>query len=112
MIKAPSHFLQDTTAWWYKIVDAYLLEPHHLKLLRACCEAWDRAETARLRVKRDGMFYEDRFGQPKVHPGVEAERKSRDQFRQLLRELGLDVAAPNESRVPTPGANAHLRLHG
>ena len=91
-------------------MEGYVLEDHHLRLLLGSCEAWDRAETARREVKRQGMFYEDRFGAPKIHPGVDAERKSRDQFRLLLRELGLDVEPPNESRMSGRTANAHLRL--
>ena len=92
------------------MVDEYALEDHHVRLLIGCCEAWDRAETARRAVKREGMFFADRFGTPKLHPGVDAERKSRDQFRLLLRELGLDVAPPNEARAPVAPSNAHLRL--
>lgn len=106
----PPHLQADTSSWFESVVEDYLLEDHHVRLLVACCEAWDRAETARRAVKREGMFYEDRFGQPKLHPGVGAERKARDQFRLLLRELGLDVAPPNESKAPAPGANAHLKL--
>ena len=56
------------------------------------------------------MFYEDRFGAPKIHPGVDAERKARDQFRLLLRELGLDVEPPTEKRMTGRSTNAHLRL--
>jgi len=94
-IEPPGHLQADTRDWFARVVADYLLEDHHVRLLVGCCEAWDRAETARNRVKRDGMFYEDRFGAPKLHPGVDAERKARDQFRLLLRELGLDVAPPN-----------------
>ena len=81
-----------------------------MRLLLGCCEAWDRAETARREVKKEGMFYTDRFSAPKVHPGVDVERKSRDQFRLLLRELGLDVEPPAEHRMAHRTANAHLRL--
>ena len=108
----PSHLSADSKSWWHAIVAAYLLEDHHLRLLVACCESWDRAETARRRVSRDGVFVTDRFGQLRSHPGIDVERKARDQFRLLLREIGLDIAPPSETRAPAPGANAHLRLHG
>ena len=111
MNKAPSHLLASTRTWWASIAEAYLLEDHHFRLLLGCCEAWDRAETARRAVKRDGMFHTDRFGAPRLHPGVDAERKSRDQFRLLLRELGLDVeSTPNETRAPIAPGNVHLRV--
>ena len=108
--KPPSHFSADTKSWWAEVVASYVLEDHHLRLLTGASEAWDRAETARREVKREGMFYQDRFGAPKIHPGVDAERKSRDQFRLLLRELGLDVEPPAEHRLAGRTANAHLRL--
>ena len=111
-VDPPSHLQADTRQWFRSVVGDYVLEDHHVRLLVACCEAWDRAETARRKVKREGMFYTDRFGQPKPHPGVDVERKARDQFRLLLRELGLDVAPPNENRAPGPATNANLRLHG
>ena len=108
--KPPAHLSADTKTWWAEVVESYVLEDHHYRLLLGSCEAWDRAETARREVKKSGMFYEDRFGAPKVHPGVDTERKSRDQFRLLLRELGLDVEPPNESRMSGRTASAHLRI--
>ena len=103
----PSHLSASTRSWWLGVVDGFFLEQHHLRLLLACCESWDRAETARRTVKRESMFYRDRFGAPKVHPGVDVERKSRDQFRLLLRELGLDVEPPAEHRMP---GRSYLKL--
>ena len=100
--KPPKHLSADTKAWWTEVADAFVIEDHHYRLLLGCCEAWDRAETARRTVKREGMFYRDRFDAPKAHPAIDVERKSRDQFRLLLRELGLDVA-PAEHKI-------HLRL--
>lgn len=109
-MKAPGHLSASTKTWWDEIARGYVLEPHHLKLLQSACEAWDRAETARRTLKRQGMFYRDRWDQPKEHPAAATERQSRDLFRRLVRELGLDVAPPNESRPPAPGANSHLRI--
>ncbi len=109
-VEPPEHLSADSRTWWRSIVADFVLEAHHVRLLQGCCESWDRAETARRRVAREGVFINDRFGQPKAHPGVDVERKARDQFRFLLRELGLDVAPPNETRAPAPGANAHLRI--
>lgn len=111
-VEPPKHLSAGSRSWFRSVVRDYVLEDHHVRLLVACCEAWDRAETARRKVAREGMFFEDRFGQPKPHPGVDVERKARDQFRLILRELGLDVAPPNETRAPGPPANANLKLHG
>lgn len=55
---------------------------------------------ARRRVQNDGAFYEDRFGQPAVHPGIDVERKARNEFRLLMRELGIQATEAEESEDP------------
>ena len=110
-MEPPEHLSADSKKWWRSIVTDFYLEAHHVRLLQGCCESWDRAETARRRVAKEGVFVEDRFGKPKAHPGVDVERKARDQFRFLLRELGLDVSAPGDARAPALGANSHLRIN-
>ena len=112
MIEAPKDLSPSTKSWWTQITDSYVLEPHHVRLLKAACQALDRVEQARRVVKREGAYFADRFGAPRAHPAIEVERKARNEFRLILRELGLDVAASNETRAPVPGANAGLRLHG
>ena len=106
----PSHLSADTKQFWSEVVDSYELDSHHIRLLLGCCESWDRAETARRTLKREGLFFTDRFGAPRVHPAADLELKSRNQFRLLLRELALDIEPPNESRMAGRSANSHLRL--
>jgi phage terminase small subunit len=72
------------------VVQTYELEPHHLKLLLAACEAWDRREEARKALRKHGLTYIDRFGQPRARPEVAIERDSRIAFARLLRELDLE----------------------
>lgn len=97
--EAPDHLGPKTREWWDDLVEEYALESHHLRLLEAACTAWDRAEKARDLVEAEGEIYEDRFGQPKEHPAVGIERKARNEFRLLLRELQLD-AAEEPPRAP------------
>lgn len=87
----------------------YELEPHHVRLLTLAGEAWDRGQQARAVIDDLGMTFEDRFKQPKPRPEIAIERDSRIAFARLVRELGLDVAPPEESRAPPAPANAHLR---
>ena len=101
----PKHLRSETRAWWREVVASYVLDSHHVKLLQACAEAWDRAEQARKVIDRKGLIYTDRFGQPKAHPAVDIERRSLAEFRLHLRELGLDVAPPSEARAPAAPAN-------
>jgi hypothetical protein len=69
------------------------------------CEALDRAEEARDAIKRYGMVYENRFGNPVARPECGIERDSRLAFARLIREIGLDVSPPNESRPATLRGN-------
>ncbi len=110
--KPPGHLSSEASAWWRQVCEAYVLEAHHLRLLQLAAEAWDRGQQARRAVQRAGAYYTDRFGAPKAHPGLDQERKARNEFRLLLRELGLDVAPPSGTRAPGPGENANLKLHG
>jgi P27 family predicted phage terminase small subunit len=104
-LQPPKHLRADTAAWFASIVGEYELDSHHLRLLTKACEAWDRSEQAREAVAKLGMTYEDRFGAPRARPEIAIERDSRLAFARLVRELGLDVAAPSESRPNALKAN-------
>lgn len=75
------------------------MEEHHVRLLTAAGEAWDRMGQARAVIAKDGMTYSDRFGCPKARPEIGIERDSRIAYVRIQRELGLDVA-PDDARLP------------
>ena len=88
-------------AWWINTAETWRLEAHH-HLLTLAAPAWDRAEEARAEIDRVGPYFEDRFGQPKPHPGLRVEIESRRQFAALVRELNLDdLDPPAKPRLPT-----------
>jgi P27 family predicted phage terminase small subunit len=95
----PKHLSAEARQWWANVVEAFELEPHHLKVLRLACEAWDRAQEARKALTKHGTTFIDRFEQPRVRPEVAIERAAWIAFARLVRELGLD-AAPDDSRPP------------
>jgi P27 family predicted phage terminase small subunit len=97
---APKHLSRAAKAWCRAVVSRYLLEPHHLELLTAACEAWDRMNEARGYIEREGLIVHDRFGNPRAHPAVAIERDARVGFARLLRELALADEAPDDSRPP------------
>lgn len=96
---APRHLSPSARRIYRRIVAEFLLETHHVELLRLALEALDRAEEARQAVARDGAYVEGRFG-PKAHPALGVERDASIRAARLFREMGLDLA-PNESRPPT-----------
>ena len=108
----PKHLSNETSLWWKQLVEDYALEPHHLRLLRLACEAWDRCQQAREAIEEHGLTCQDRFGQVRTRPEVQIERDSRIAFARILRELALDVSEPGESRPPTIAGNSHLRMTG
>lgn len=95
----PDHLSAESSAWWRETLAVYVLQDHHIRLLQAACEAWDRTAHARRTIKREGAYFKDRFGQPKAHPALAEERASRNEFRLLVREIGLD-STPTDSRPP------------
>jgi P27 family predicted phage terminase small subunit len=99
-MRAPSHLRNETRRWWRDVLDRYELEPHHLRLLQAAAEAWDRREQAREALAEHGLTYADRFNQPRARPEVAVERDARIAFARLVRELGLDVEPPRELGRP------------
>lgn len=105
----PEHLNAESRRWYASIVSDYQLESHHLKLLQAAAECWDRAQQARESVAKDGLIHKDRHGNLRAHPGVQIERDNRTLFARLLRELALDVELPESPKPPTIRGNASLR---
>src|SRR5215216_2251325 len=101
----PSHLSAGAAEWWRSVTVDYELEPHHLRLLQAACEAWDRCQQAREAVAADGLTFKDANGNLKANPAVAIERDSRTLFARLLRELDLDAEAPTDRRPPALHSN-------
>ena len=110
--KAPAHLAAPTKKWFARVARDFDLEEHHVRLLTAACESWDRMTGARETMAKEGVgtTYTDRFGFPKVRPEVAIERDARLAFMKLVRELALDVSAPSDdSRPPGIGAGRGRR---
>lgn len=98
--KAPAHLAPATRRWFASVVRTYDCEEHHVRLLTAAAESWDRMTGAREALAREGLTFTDRFGQPRGRPELQVERDSRIAFCRCLRELALDVSAPDDPRAP------------
>ena len=63
---------------WTAIIRENLFDSEAaLSILRSTLEAHQRARTCRETVDSEGAIYRDRFGQPKPHPLIAAERDAR-----------------------------------
>lgn len=101
-LHAPKHLRPTTRKWWEGIAADYDLGTHHIKLLTAAGEAWDRYQQAREALAaHGGTTFNDRFGCPHARPEVAIERDSRLAFVRTLRELNMSENPPDDSRPPT-----------
>jgi P27 family predicted phage terminase small subunit len=107
--KAPAHLAEQTRAWWRQVVRDYQLDAHHLKLLQAAAEAWDRACEAQSILSRDGLVIAGREGGMRPHPAVAIRRDAEISFARLLRELDLDTEAPSGLRTAPPSLRSIRR---
>lgn len=89
--RAPAHLSAAMRTWWRTAKSTYELEPHHVLLLTAACEAHDRAAAAAAVISKEGVTVPDRYGVAKVHPAVSVERDARAAFARLVRQLDLDA---------------------
>jgi P27 family predicted phage terminase small subunit len=103
--KPPKHLRAATSQWWEQIVAEYDLDSHHVRLLTKACEANDRCEQAREAILKHGLTFLDRFGSPHARPECAIERDSRVAFARLVREIGLDVSPPSDTRPNALPAN-------
>ena len=93
----------------FEVLRDYALEPHHLRLLQAACEAWDRMGQARQALADHGrLTFTDERGTIRAHPAVAMERDARTAFARLVRELDLDAGAPSETPRP-PALHSNRR---
>ena len=60
--KGPAHLTAESQNYWVKAANFFDFKPHHLRLLTAGCEAWDRMQEARRLIEAEGVVVEDRFG--------------------------------------------------
>lgn len=103
-MKAPSNLSKQAKKLFLEILDEFSIDdPAGLAILKAACEAWDRAREARETITKDGPVYIDRFGCPKGHPLLTVERDSRSQFLQALKALNLDIEPLRDAAGRPPG---------
>ena len=95
--------------WWSSVMRDYVLEPHHIHLLRLCAEAMDRAQQAREILADEGVCFRDDRGNVRAHPAVAIERDARLAVARLLRELDLDLEPPSEPRRRPPALRSNRR---
>ena len=108
----PKGLTAETARWYCEVAVAYSLKSHHLRLLTLACHAWDRAQAARVALRKEGVSYSDRHGVKRPNPQILIERNSALSFARLMRELGLENESAEEKRLrrlPEWARRAHFR---
>jgi P27 family predicted phage terminase small subunit len=99
--RPPKHLKAAGSRLWRKVLESFALEDeHHLLMLQTACECADRLAECRDLIATQGVTVLDRYGVPKGHPALAAERDARVGLLRTLRELGLDAAAGEEYSRP------------
>lgn len=102
IIRAPGHLSKEAKKIFKDLCTEYGIDDvAGLRILRIACESFDRAQTARATIDRDGMTTVDKFGQLKPHPLLASERDSRAAFLAGLKALNLNLE-PLQSRPGRP----------
>ena len=89
--KAPPYLSAESKRRWRAINTEYALEMAQLHVLEEALAARDRCQTARRRIRRDGMLVRDRFAQLKAHPLCSVERDARAAMQAGYKQLGIDL---------------------
>jgi P27 family predicted phage terminase small subunit len=108
-VKAPTHLGRHGRKLWRDVLDDFALDAAGLVLLEMAARHWDRLHQAEARIRDDGPFVTDRFGQVKPHPAVNVSRDASIAVARCLRELGIDgadVGAVVDVRPPRIGPRA------
>ena len=86
--------------WLQSQSEIPMTEAHDLERLLMACKCLDDLAEIEARVEKDGMFTVNRYGQTVEHPGIKMVRDTRLLFVKIIRELGLDLVQPDDSRPP------------
>jgi phage terminase small subunit len=99
--KAPPGLQSPGKQFWKKAnSETVFEESHDLERLLMACKCLDDIQVAEQEIKTNGVFIKDRYGQPKEHVACKVIRDCRIIFCRIIRELGLDIETPPDSRLP------------
>lgn len=91
--KPPEHLSVEAKKLWRQLHAEFdLPDTASLVLLESALSAYDRWQSARKILAREGPTIKDRWGTTKCHPCVAVERDAKATMRAALHELHLDLA--------------------
>ncbi len=99
--RAPNGLKGPGKRFWKKVLSEYdLQESCDTERLFMACRSLDEIADSEAVIKVEGLFIEDRFKQKREHPAGKVIRENKTLFCRIIRELGLDIVPPGDSRPP------------
>ena len=99
--RAPTGLKASGKRFWRKVMAEFVLkDTHDLERLKLACSCLDEIAAAESIVADEGLFIKDRFEQTREHPGIKTIHDNKVLFLRAVRELGLDLNVPEDSRPP------------
>ena len=105
----PSHLTDEMKAWFVEVDESYVLGHHDLHVLRLACEAFDRAQSSRQQVEREGSTFVDKNGNLRAHPSLAVQRDAAALFAKLVKQL--DLPSPETGAPAWERSLARLGAH-
>ena len=88
-------------AFWSKAMkENDLTAAHDETRLLMACKCLDECAAIEAQIEADGRFVRNRYNSLIEHPGLKGLRDFRTLFVRIIREMGLDLEPPGESRPP------------
>jgi len=101
MKNSPDELKAAGRAFWLKATEENDLDSAHDKeRLLMAAKTLDEIAAVERQVQADGMFVKNRYGATIEHVGMKSIRDLRTLFVRIVREMGLDLEAPADSRPP------------
>lgn len=93
LLEPPEHLTPRSKEFFRHVVGLSDYDAPARALLIRFCEVRDELEE--LRRQKIPAFFQDKHGQPRVHPGKKHELALTNEYGKLFRLLGWDQAPPN-----------------
>jgi hypothetical protein len=101
MKNSPDELKAAGRAFWLKATQENNLDSAHDKeRLLMACKCLDECAAIEAQIEADGRFVRNRYNSLIEHPGLKGLRDFRTLFVRIIREMGLDLEPPGESRPP------------
>lgn len=108
MEQPAKHLSVESKKFWRRIASEYELTQDAALLLRSALENWDRAQSARVLIAKEGMVLggENSCGEcgrtgSRRHPAIDIEKQCYGLFQRFMRQLGLDIVPPGPTGRPS-----------